>query len=59
MRRGGLLRSGRDGALKVGRMTRQDGEQLIAVFLQVASLQVRDALGGARRRLAARARRRG
>jgi hypothetical protein len=59
VRRGGLLRAGRDGALKVGRMTREDGEQLVAVFWQVASLQARDALGGARRRLAARAGRRG
>ena len=53
-----LLRSGRDQALRIGRMTREDAEQLTSVFLQVASRQCKDAVVAARRRLAARAARR-
>jgi hypothetical protein len=45
MRTGGALRGARDGAAKLARMTREDSEQLAAVFLHVATLQARDALG--------------
>ena len=46
---GALLGKGRD----LARMTREDAEQLTAVFLQVASRQARDAAVSARERLAA------
>ncbi|HEY1540440.1 MAG TPA: hypothetical protein VGF63_13635 [Solirubrobacteraceae bacterium] len=52
MRTGGALRRARDRAAKLARMTREDSEQLAAVFLQVATFQARDALGALRRRLA-------
>ena len=44
-------------AARVGRMTREDAEQLTAVFLQVASRQARDTAGGLGRRLAGLAKR--
>jgi hypothetical protein len=49
MRTGGALRRARDGAAKLARMTREDSEQLAAVFAHVAGLQVRDTLTALRR----------
>ena len=57
MRAGPILRSGGDRARRIARMTREDAEQLTAVFLQVASLQATDALRALQRRLVARLRR--
>jgi vacuolar-type H+-ATPase subunit H len=50
-----LLRAARDEAAKLARLTREDAEQLAAVFWQVASRQARDARDELRRSLAARA----
>ena len=51
------LRLGRDRVRRIARMTREDAEQLLAVFWQVASLQASDALRTLQRRRAARAKR--
>jgi hypothetical protein len=46
-----LLRDVLDQAVRIGRMTREDVEQLGSVFLQVAGRQARDTLTGVRRRV--------
>ena len=57
MKTGPGRRSGGDRMRRIARMTREDAEQLTAVFLRVASLQAHDALRAAQRRLVARLRR--
>ncbi len=46
-----LLRDTLDQAVKIGRMTREDTEQLASVFMQVAGRQARDAVSGVRERV--------
>ncbi len=46
-----LLRDVLDQAVRIGRMTREDVEQLGSVFVQVAGRQARDTLAGVRRRV--------
>ncbi|MGI8728457.1 MAG: hypothetical protein ACR2LK_00390, partial [Solirubrobacteraceae bacterium] len=45
-----LLRDALDQAVRIGRMTREDVEQLSSVFVQVAGRQARDALSEVGRR---------
>ena len=52
-----VLHSSGDRVRRIARMTREDAEQLLAVFWRVASLQASDALRALQRRLAARAKR--